>query len=38
MYGQTYNVMAEFTLKVKKEDKDSYNESIQAISKLNGLI
>ena len=38
MYGQTYDVLAEFTLKVKKEDKDSYTESNQAISKLNGLI
>jgi DNA-directed RNA polymerase subunit F len=38
MYGQTYNVLAEFQLKVKKEDKDSYNESITSISKLNGHI
>jgi len=30
MYGQLYNVFAdtEFQLKVKKEDKDSYNESL----------
>jgi uncharacterized Zn finger protein (UPF0148 family) len=38
MYGQIYNVLSEFQLKVKKEDKDSYNESITAISKLNGHI
>jgi hypothetical protein len=31
MYNQTYNVLAEFQLKVKKEDKDSFNESITAI-------
>jgi hypothetical protein len=38
MYGQTYNVLAEFQLKVKKEDKDSFNESITSIGKLNGHI
>mmetsp|Transcript_20672 Transcript_20672/g.31581 ORF Transcript_20672/g.31581 Transcript_20672/m.31581 type:complete len:222 (+) Transcript_20672:321-986(+) len=40
MYGQLYNVFAdtEFQLKVKKEDKDSYNESLQYISKLANII
>ncbi len=38
MYGQVYNVLAEFSLKVPKEDKDSFNETISAISKLAGYI
>jgi superfamily II RNA helicase len=38
MYGQVYNVLAEFQLKVKKEDKDSFGESLTAISKLSGHI
>lgn len=38
MYDQTYSLMSDFTLKIKKEDKDQLNESNQAISKLNGLI
>ena len=38
MYGQIYNVLAEFQLKVKKEDKDSFGESLTAISKLSGHI
>jgi hypothetical protein len=28
MFGQTHNVLNEFTLKVKKEDKDSLSESV----------
>ena len=38
MYTQTYNVMNEFTMKVKKEDSESLKESVVAITKLNGLI
>ena len=38
MYGQVYNVLSEFSLKVPKEDKDSFNETISAISKLAGYI
>ena len=29
LYGQYYNSLAEFQLKVKKEDKDNFTESIQ---------
>lgn len=28
LYGQYYNSLAEFQLKVKKEDKDNFTESI----------
>jgi len=38
MYSQIYNVLSEFQLKVKKEDKDSFTESTTAISKLSGHI
>jgi hypothetical protein len=40
MIGQIYNVFAdpEFQLKVKKEDKDAYNESLTLISKLSGIL
>jgi DNA repair exonuclease SbcCD ATPase subunit len=38
MYGQIYNVLKEFQLKVKKEDTDSFNESLTAISKLQGIM
>jgi len=34
MLGQIYNVFAEYNLKVKKEDKDSYNECMSMISTL----
>lgn len=34
LYGQFYNVMAEFQLKVKKEDKDNFTETVQLISTL----
>lgn len=32
LYGQFYNTLAEFQLKVKKEDKDNYTECVQLIS------
>lgn len=38
MYGQTFNTLTDFTLKIKKEDVESLKESNQAITKLNGLI
>jgi predicted ATPase with chaperone activity len=38
MYSQTYNVMNEYTMTVKKEDTESLKESVVAITKLNGLI
>lgn len=38
MYGQIYGTLTEFTLKVKKEDKDSLSESTQAVTKLSNLI
>jgi hypothetical protein len=38
MYGQTFNILTDFTLKIKKEDTESLKESNQAITKLNGLI
>lgn len=28
LYGQIYNVLSEFSLKVKKEDKDNFSESL----------
>jgi DNA repair exonuclease SbcCD ATPase subunit len=34
LFGQTYNVFADKTLKVKKEDKDAFSETIQAIAKV----
>lgn len=34
LYGQFYNVLAEFQLKVKKEDKDNFTETVQLISTL----
>jgi hypothetical protein len=38
MYQQMFGTLNEFTLKVKKEDKDSLQESMLAINKLNLLI
>lgn len=38
MYNQTHIVFSDNSLKVKKEDKETLNESVAAIGKLNGLI
>ena len=38
LYGQYYNALAEFQLKVKKEDKDNFTESIQLISQLSTIV
>lgn len=38
LYGLFYNIFHEFTIAYKKEDKDSHNEAVQEISKLNNLI
>lgn len=37
-YSETYDVMNNFSMKVKKEDTESLKESQQAINKLNLLI
>jgi len=38
MLGQVYNVMSNFNLKVKKEDKDLFNESMAQISQLSNIM
>ena len=38
LYGQYYNIFHEYTITFKKEDKDSHNEAVTDISKLNNLI
>lgn len=38
LYGQIYNTLAEFQLKVKKEDKDNFTESVQQISQLSTIV
>lgn len=38
LFGQFYNTMAEYQLKVKKEDKDNYTESVQLISQLANIV
>ena len=38
LYGLYYNIFHEYTIVFKKEDKDSHNEAVQDISKLNNLI
>ena len=38
MFGQVYNVMADYQFKVKKEDKDNFNETLTAISSLSQII
>jgi len=38
LYGQIYNTLAEFQLKVKKEDKDNFNESVVQISQLASIV
>ena len=38
LYGLYYNIFHEFQIIFKKEDKDSHNEAVQDISKLNNLI
>ena len=36
--GQIYNTLAEFNLKVKKEDKDNFTECVQQISQLSSIV
>ena len=38
LFGQIYNTLAEFQLKVKKEDKDNFTESVQQISQLSNIV
>jgi predicted RNA-binding protein Jag len=38
MLGQVYNVMSNFNLKVKKEDKDAFNDSMAQISQLSNIM
>jgi dynein heavy chain len=38
LFGQIYNTLAEFQLKVKKEDKDNFTECVQQISQLSSNI
>ena len=38
LYGQIYNTLTEFQLKVKKEDKDNFTESVQQISQLSNIV
>ncbi len=38
LYGKFYNILSEFQLKVKKEDKDNYNESVSLIQQLSQLL
>ena len=38
LYGQYYNCLAEFNLKVKKEDKDNYNECVVFIVQLSNVL
>lgn len=38
MIGQTYSKLADFQMKVKKEDKDSFNESLANIATLSNII
>lgn len=38
LFGQIYNTLAEFQLKVKKEDRDNFTESVQMISQLSTIV
>lgn len=38
LYGMYYNIFHEYHLAYKKEDKDSHNEAVQEIAKLNNII
>lgn len=38
MYGQVYNVLKEFQLKVKKEDTDAFNDTLASISRLQTIM
>jgi hypothetical protein len=38
LYGIYYNIFHEYTISFKKEDKDSHNEALTDISKLNNII
>ena len=38
LFGQYYNILSEFQLKVKKEDKDNFTECVQQISQLSNII
>jgi hypothetical protein len=38
LFGQIYNTLAEFQLKVKKEDRDNFTECVQQISQLSQIV
>lgn len=38
MFGQIYNKLKDFSMKIKKEDTDAFNESLASISNLSQLI
>lgn len=38
MFGQTYNQLKDFSMKIKKDDTDAFNESLASISNLSQLI
>ena len=38
LYGMYYNIFSEYAINFKKEDRDSHNEAVTEISKLNLLI
>jgi hypothetical protein len=38
MFGQIYNKLKDFNMKIKKEDMDAFNESLASISNLSQLI
>ena len=38
LFGQIYNSLAEFQLKVKKEDRDNFTECVQQISQLSTIV
>lgn len=38
MFGQVYNVLKEFQLKVKKEDTDAFTDSLASISRLQTIM
>lgn len=38
LYGLYYNIFTEYAINFKKEDRDSHNEAVTEISRLNLLI
>ena len=38
LYGMYYNILSEFNLKVKKDDKDNFNEVVSLIQQLQTII